>query len=85
VWCSYGGHLHAAETTTVLIGHLLRALLTIGVALAAAAIADGAASAAVLTLGLTLGAWALDFIGAVRGGLLERLAVYTPEAEYELA
>lgn len=80
LWRWYGGHLAAPELATVLLGHLLRGVLTIGVAAAAAAITDNAASAAVVALGVTLGTWALDFMGAVRGGTLARLAAYTPEA-----
>jgi hypothetical protein len=80
LWAGYGGHLHAPETMAVLLGHLLRAALTCGVAIAAAAVTDGAATAAVLTLAVTLGSWALDFIAQVRGGVAQRLAAYTPDA-----
>ena len=52
----------------MLAGHVLRGALVIALGLAAAAVTDGAASAAVLTLAITLGTWALDFIGQVRGG-----------------
>ena len=80
LWKSYGGHLYGPETLTLLFGHLLRALLSGGIAVAAAAIADSAASAAILTLGITVGTWALDFMAAARGGLLQELASYTPTA-----
>jgi hypothetical protein len=50
------------------------------VAVAAAALTDGAATAAVLTLAVTLGSWALDFVAQVRGGMAQRLAAYTPDA-----
>lgn len=80
LWLSYGGHLHAPETLNLLLGHLLRATLAAGVAVAAAALAETAASAAIVTLGLTVGSWALDFVAAGRGGTLQRLASYTPTA-----
>jgi ABC-type transport system involved in multi-copper enzyme maturation permease subunit len=80
LWKSYGGHLHAPETLNLLLGHFLRAMLSIGIAVAAAAITESAASAAIVTLGFTVGTWALDFIAAGRGGLLQQLADYTPTA-----
>lgn len=78
LWKIYGGHLYGPETANLLLGHLLHMALSAGVAVAAAALADGAASAAIVTLGFTLGTWALDFIAAGRGGVLQKLAAYTP-------
>lgn len=80
LWKSYGGHLYAPETLNLLLGHLLRVALSGGVAVAAASIAESAASAAIATLGFTVGTWALDFIGAGRGGWTQELAAYTPTA-----
>jgi ABC-type transport system involved in multi-copper enzyme maturation permease subunit len=80
LWKSYGGHLYAPETLNLLLGHLLRGMLAAGIAVAAAALAESAASAAIVTLGLTVGSWALDFIAAGRGGWFQRLASYTPTA-----
>lgn len=80
LWKSYGGHLYAPETWNLLLGHLLRVLLSGGIAVAAAAIAESAASAAIVTLGITVGTWALDFLAAARGGFLQELASYTPTA-----
>jgi ABC-type transport system involved in multi-copper enzyme maturation permease subunit len=80
LWKSYGGHLHAPETLNLLLGHFLRAMLSIGIAVAAAALAESAASAAIVTLGFTVGTWALDFIATGRGGFLQQLASYTPTA-----
>lgn len=80
LWRSYGGHLHAPETLNLLLGHLLRGMLSAGIAVAAAALSENAASAAILTLGFTVGSWALDFIAAGRGGILQQLANYTPTA-----
>lgn len=78
LWKSYGGHLYGPETTNLLLGHLLRVMLSGAIAVAAAAIAESAASAAIVTLGFTVGTWAIDFIAAGRGGLLQQLANYTP-------
>jgi hypothetical protein len=80
MWKIYGGHLYAPETLNLLLGHWLRMLLGAGLAMAAAAMAESAASAAIVTLGFTLGTWALDFIAAGRGGWLSELAAYTPTA-----
>ena len=80
LWKSYGGHLYAPEVSNLLLGHFLRAMLSASIAVAAAAIAENAASAAIVTLGFTVGTWALDFIAAGRGGFLQQLAAYTPTA-----
>ncbi len=80
LWGIYGGHVYAPETANLFLGHLLRATLSCGVAFAAAVLAESAASAAIVTLGLTVGTWVLDFIAAGRGGLLQQLAAYTPTA-----
>jgi len=80
LWKSYGGHVAAPETINLLLGHLLRGLLSAGVAVAAAGLAENASSAAIATLGFTVGTWALDFIAAGRGGWLQQLASYTPTA-----
>src|SRR5262249_45945736 len=73
-WKLLGGHLHAAETATLLLGHLLYGLLVGAIALFAAAIAEGAATAAIITLAFTLGSWVLDFTIAGRPGLLDWLS-----------
>jgi len=80
LWKFYGGHLYAPETLNLLLGHFLRAMLSAGFGFAAAALAENAASAAIITLGFTVGTWALDFIAAGRGGFLQQLAAYTPAA-----
>ena len=80
LWKIYGGSMYAPEVLNLLLGHLLRVILSAGVAVAAAAIANGAASAAIVTLGFTVGTWALDFMAAGRGGLLQKLGAYTPTA-----
>lgn len=80
LWRWYGGHLALPETLSLLLGHALRMLLGSGLALAAAALAESAASAAIITLSLTLGTWALDFIATGRGGWWSDVAAYTPVA-----
>ena len=80
LWRAYGGHLAGAEVATVLLGHLLRATITCALAIAAASLTDNAATAAVVTLAITLGSWALDFIAQVRGGVALALDAYTPES-----
>ena len=80
LWRSMGGHLYGPETSTVVLGHVLRGLLTIGVASAAGALAASAASAAIVALTITLGTWALDYVAAARGGAIEEIAQYTPSA-----
>jgi hypothetical protein len=79
-WAAYGGHLHAGETVNVLAGYSLRFFLTASLSMLAAALLPGAANAAVAVLAFTIGTWALDFLGAGRGGLIERLAAYAPAA-----
>lgn len=80
LWLGYGGHLDAGEVAVVFSGHLLHALLTVGCAVAAAAVCRSSASAAIVTLGFTVGTWALDFLAAGREGWIARLAPFTPEA-----
>ncbi len=80
MWHGYGGHLFSPEVATVLLGHLLNGAVVSAVALAAAAVTDGAASAAVVALAVTLGTWALDFVAQVQGGFAQTLARFTPEA-----
>jgi ABC-2 type transport system permease protein len=80
LWGVQGGHLAAREVAVVLGGHLLRALFTGALALAAAALTENASTAAIVALAATLATWALDFMGAVHGGTVQRLARFTPEA-----
>jgi hypothetical protein len=65
---------------TVIFGHLLNAGLTISLACAAASITEHPATAAILTLSVTIGTWIINFIAAVNGGFWEWLAGYTPTA-----
>lgn len=80
LWRAYGGHLFLPETAALLLGHTLRYLFTCSIAIAAAAIWSGAASAAIAVLSFTIGTWALDFFATGRGGGLAAAAGYTPQA-----
>jgi ABC-2 type transport system permease protein len=80
MWRSYGGHLYSPEVLNLLAGYTLRFLLTVAIAMAAASLMSGAANAAIVVLAFTIGTWALDFIAAGRGGMLQTLASFTPAA-----
>jgi hypothetical protein len=69
-----GGHLSAAETLTLVFGHLLYGLIIGALALFAASITESSATAAIVTLAFTVGSWVLDFTIAGRPGWLEWLA-----------
>ena len=80
MWRAYGGQLYAPETLNVIAGYTLRFALTCAIAMAAAAMMPGAANAAVVVLAFTIGTWALDFMATGRGGIVQRLASFTPAA-----
>jgi len=73
-WAFLGGHLDIRETTTLLLGHLLYALLIGAISFLAAALTNGGATAAILALGVTLGSWVLDFAALDRGSVSSLLA-----------
>jgi ABC-2 type transport system permease protein len=74
LWRMLGGHLHALETLNLLFGHLIYGLLIGTVALFAAAITESAATAAIVTLAVTIGSWVLDFTLAGQPGIAEWVA-----------
>jgi ABC-2 type transport system permease protein len=80
LWLAYGGHVYAPELMALVFGHLLRAALTVAIAAAAAAVTRQAASAAIITLGVTIGSWALEFTAATRGGAWATVAAFTPSS-----
>ena len=80
LWKSYGGSIYPPELATVAGGHVLNAGLTIALAAATASVTEHPSTAAILTLGVTVGTWIVNFIAAVHGGLWERAAGYTPTA-----
>jgi ABC-2 type transport system permease protein len=80
LWKSYGGAVYPPELATLTLGHLLNASLTIGLAAAMSALTEHPSTAAILTLGVTVGTWIVNFFGAVQGGFWERVSGYTPAA-----
>jgi ABC-2 family transporter protein len=74
IWSGLGGHLYVLETANLLLGHLLYGLLVAAIALAAASIADSSATAAIITLAVTVGSWVLDFALAGQPGAWESLS-----------
>jgi ABC-2 type transport system permease protein len=80
LWRFYGGTIYNPELATVAFGHMTNAGLTISLAAAASSMTDHPATAAIVTLSVTVGTWILNFVAAVQGGIWERLARYTPTA-----
>jgi len=80
LWKTYGGSVYPPELTTLVIGHVLNAGLTIGLAAALASLTEHHSTAAILTLGATVGTWVVSFLGSVEGGWWERAAQFTPAA-----
>jgi ABC-type transport system involved in multi-copper enzyme maturation permease subunit len=80
LWKTYGGSVYPPELIAVAGGHLLNAGLTIALGAAAAAVSEHPSTAAILTLGATVGSWIVNFVAAVQGGWWERAAGYTPTA-----
>src|SRR3954453_18357155 len=54
IWKVLGGHLSAAETSNLVIGHLLYGLLVGAIGLFAASVSESSATAAILTLAFTI-------------------------------
>jgi ABC-type transport system involved in multi-copper enzyme maturation permease subunit len=73
-WRLLGGHLDMRETATLMLGHLLYALLIGAISFLAAALTEGGATAAILALAVTVGSWVLDFAALDRGGASSLLA-----------
>src|SRR5467141_947296 len=73
-WALLGGHLDPRETATLMLGHLLYALLIGAISFLAAALTEGGATAAILVLSVTIGSWVLDFAALDRGGVTSLLA-----------
>ena len=74
IWAMLGGHLYAPETLNLLLGQLLYGLLVGAIALFAASVSEGSATAAIVALAFTIGSWVLDFALAGQPGLLEWIA-----------
>jgi ABC-type transport system involved in multi-copper enzyme maturation permease subunit len=69
IWRALGGHIAAAETLNLLLGHLLYGALVGAIALFAAAVSESAATAAIVALAFTIGSWVLDFTVAGQPGV----------------
>lgn len=69
IWISLGGHIAPLETINLLFGHLLYGLLIGAIAVFAATISESSATAAIVTLAVTIGSWVLDFTIAGRSGV----------------
>ena len=74
LWRILGGHLAPVETANLLVGHLVYGMLVGALALCSASIAESAATAAIITLAVTIGSWVLDFTFAGNPGLLSWIA-----------
>lgn len=77
-WKVSGGHMAFAETANLFLGHALYALAVAGIAFFAAALAESAATAAIVTLAFTLGFWVLDFAAAAGPEWLKTLGGISP-------
>lgn len=80
LWKMYGGAVNLLEIAVVSLGHLLNAGITIAIAMAAASMAEHPSTAAIATLGVTVGTWIVDFVAAIHGGFWQRVADVTPTA-----
>jgi mono/diheme cytochrome c family protein/ABC-type transport system involved in multi-copper enzyme maturation permease subunit len=77
IWRMLGGHLYAPEVTGVLLGHALYALVVVGVAFVAATVTESSATAAIVTLAVTLGSWALEFAAGRQAGPVRDVAAFS--------
>src|SRR5437016_5804279 len=73
-WQLLAGHIDMQETATLILDHLIYALLIGAISFLAAALTEGGATAAILALAVTLGSWVLDFAALDRGGISSLLA-----------
>jgi ABC-2 type transport system permease protein len=80
LWRWYGGAIYGPEILSVFSGHIINAALAIALAAAASTLTDHPSTAAIVTLGATVGTWILSFVAAVHGGRWEQAAAFTPTA-----
>jgi ABC-2 type transport system permease protein len=80
LWMLAGGHVHLPELANLLLGHWLYGAVVLGFALVAAALAESGATAAIMTLAVTLGFWVLDFAAIGDNGILKSIASLSPTA-----
>jgi ABC-2 type transport system permease protein len=69
IWITVGGHAYLPEAFNLFLGQALYGSLIGAIGLFAAAISEGAATAAIITLAFTIGSWVLDFTVAGRPGI----------------
>jgi len=74
LWRGYGGSVYPPELAALAFGHVLNAGLTIALAAAAASVTEHPSTAAIVTLGVTVGTWIVNFIAAIHGGVWQRIA-----------
>jgi ABC-2 type transport system permease protein len=78
IWSTLlGGHLYVPELLSVFLGHALYALVIVGFAFLAASLTESSATAAIVTLSFTLGAWILEFAGGAGSGLVKAIAAFS--------
>jgi ABC-2 type transport system permease protein len=77
LWRMLGGHLYAPEVAGVLLGHALYALVVVGTAFLAATVTESSATAAIVTLAVTLGNWALEFAAGRQAGPVRDVAAFS--------
>jgi ABC-type transport system involved in multi-copper enzyme maturation permease subunit len=78
IWSTLlGGHLYLPEVASVLLGHALYAFVIVGFAFMAASLTESSATAAIVTLSFTLGAWILEFAAGSGGGLVKAIAAFS--------
>lgn len=76
-WLAFGGHIAPPELAVVLLGHALYALVIVGIAFVTATLTESVATAAILTLAITLGCWVLDFAATTQTGWVRDLASFS--------
>jgi mono/diheme cytochrome c family protein/ABC-type transport system involved in multi-copper enzyme maturation permease subunit len=77
MWRTLGGHLYAPEVGGVLLGHAVYALVVVGIAFVAATVTESSATAAIVTLAVTLGSWALEFAAGRQAGPVRDVAAFS--------
>jgi hypothetical protein len=80
LWRFYGGAIYPPEILSVFTGHVINAALAISLAAAASTLTDHPATAAIVTLSVTVGTWILSFVAAIHGGRWAQAAAFTPTA-----
>ena len=86
LWKSYGGSIYPPELLTLALGHMLNAGLTIALAAAMASMAEHPSTAAILTLGVTVGTWIRELLRGGQGrvvGARGRLHAAAMVAEFQ--